>query len=188
MNTELYYNSSDTICAISTSPGAGGVAVARVSGEKAFDIVGKIWRGKDIDSFRSHTAHLGEIINPADDTVLDQAVLTVFRSPRSFTGDDVAEISVHGSKWIQRQLLNALISSGARLALPGEFTRRAFASGKMDLAEAEAVADLIASSSAAAHRQAMCQMRGAFSKHIEETRAKLVELASLLELELDFSE
>lgn len=188
MNTELYYNSSDTICAISTPPGAGGVAVARVSGEKAFDIVGKIWRGKDIDSFRSHTAHLGEIINPADDTVLDQAVLTVFRSPRSFTGDDVAEISVHGSKWIQRQLLNALISSGARLALPGEFTRRAFASGKMDLAEAEAVADLIASSSAAAHRQAMTQMRGAFSKHIEETRAKLVELASLLELELDFSE
>ncbi len=188
MTTELYYNASDTICAISTPAGSGGVAIARISGKQAFEVVGKIWRGRDISTFASHTAHLGEIINPANGNVLDQAVLTIFRAPRSFTGDDVVELSVHGSRWIQRELINALLAAGARLALPGEFTRRAFASGKMDLAEAEAVADLIASSSAAAHRQALNQMRGHFSDHIATLREKLVELASLLELELDFSE
>ncbi len=188
MNTELYYNPDDTICAISTPPGTGGVAIARVSGKDTFTIVSRIWKGKDISRMESHTAHLGEITDPNDSTVLDQAVLTVFRAPRSFTGEDVAEISIHGSRWIQRRLIQTLTAAGARLALPGEFTRRAFAAGKMDLAEAEAVADLIASSSAAAHRHALSQMRGRFSQKIEEIRSKLLELASLLELELDFSE
>lgn len=188
MNTELYYNPDDTICAISTPPGTGGVAIARVSGKDTFTIVSRIWNGKDISRMESHTAHLGEITDTNDSTVLDQAVLTIFRAPRSFTGEDVAEISIHGSRWIQRRLIQALTAAGARLALSGEFTRRAFAAGKMDLAEAEAVADLIASSSAAAHRQAFSQMRGRFSQKIEEIRSKLLELASLLELELDFSE
>ena len=188
MNTELYYNPDDTICAISTPAGTGGVAIARVSGREAFDTVARIWHGKNIATMPSHTAHLGTIVNPDDGSTLDQVVLTVFRAPHSFTGDNVAEISMHGSRWIQRRMINALITAGARLALPGEFTRRAFASGKMDLAEAEAVADLIASSAAAAHHQALNQMRGKFSQHINNIRARLVELASLLELELDFSE
>lgn len=188
MNTEIFYNDSDTICAISTPPGSGGVAMARVSGSRAFEIVGRLWRGKNIEGMKSHTAHLGEIVDPADGSVLDQAVITVFRSPASFTGDDVVEISVHGSRWIQRRLINALVEAGARLALPGEYTRRAFSAGKLDLAEAEAVADVIASSSAAAHRLALNQMRGGFSRRLAQLREKLVELASLLELELDFSE
>lgn len=188
MNTELYYNPSDTICAISTPPGVGGVAIARVSGAEAFAVVSRIWKGKDIEKMKSHTAHLGEIVDSESGRMLDQVVLTVFRAPASFTGDDVAEISMHGSRWIQREIIAMLQKSGARLALPGEFTRRAFASGKMDLAEAEAVADLIASSSAASHRLAISQMRGGFSQKINDIRQQLVELASLLELELDFSE
>ena len=189
MNTEIYYNSEDTICAISTPAGSGGVAMARVSGNDAIGIVEKIWHGKKIADMKSHTAHLGDVLDLNDaNSVLDQAVLTIFRAPASFTGEDVIEISVHGSKWIQRKLIKSLIKAGARMALPGEFTRRAFASGKMDLAEAEAVADLIASSSAAGHRLAMTQMRGEFSKKIAALRADILELASLLELELDFSE
>ena len=188
MNTELYYNPSDTICAISTPPGVGGVAIARVSGSDAFAILGRIWKGKSIEKMASHTAHLGEIVDSESGTLFDQVVLTVFRAPTSFTGDDVAEISMHGSRWIQREIIALLQKNGARLALPGEFTRRAFASGRMDLAEAEAVADLIASSSAASHRLAMSQMRGGFSQKINDIRQQLVDLASLLELELDFSE
>lgn len=188
MNAEIFYDSSDTICAVSTPPGAGGVAVIRVSGENAFNVVSALWKGKSIDKMESHTAHLGNIVDPGDGSILDQAVLTVFRAPASFTGDNVAEISVHGSRWIQKRLIDLLSKNGARPALPGEFTRRAFAAGKLDLAEAEAVADLIASSSAASHRLALNQMRGGFSKRIEELRSSLLELASLLELELDFSE
>lgn len=178
---------TDTICAISTPPGIGGIAVARVSGPKSIEITQSLWKGTDLTQVKSHTAHLGNILD-SDGSVLDQALVTVFRTPNSFTGDDVVEISVHGSKYIQRQLINALISSGARLAEPGEFTRRAFISGKLDLAQAEAVADMIASSSKAAHRIAINQMRGGFSKRLSSLREQLLELASLLELELDFSE
>lgn len=188
MNTELYYNSDDTICAISTPPGTGGVAVARLSGSDTFEILSKVWKGRDIGKMTTHTAHLGEIVDPCDGKVLDQVVVTIFRTPASFTGDNVAEISMHGSQWIQRRMINLLIENGARLALPGEFTRRSFAAGKMDLAEAEAVADVIASSSEASHKLAMSQMRGTFSNKINEIREQLVTLASLLELELDFSE
>ena len=188
METSTIYNPSDTICAISTPPGTGAIAIIRLSGSEAIAIADKIWQGKPLSSAKSHTAHLGYIGKADADTPLDQAVATVFRAPASFTGDDVVEFAVHGSRWVQRQLISLLIKSGARMALPGEFTQRAFAAGKMDLAEAEAVADMIAASSEAAHRLAISQMRGDFSKHIEKLRSELVDLASLLELELDFSE
>ena len=178
---------NDTICAISTSPGVGGIAVARISGPQAVEIVSRIWQGKSLHAVESHTAHLGNITD-AEGHILDQAVVTAYLAPRSFTGETVVEIAVHGSRFVQRELIQTLITAGCRLAEPGEFTRRAFAAGKMDLAEAEAVADVIASNSRAAHRIAISQMRGGFSRRIAELRAQLVDLASLLELELDFSE
>lgn len=181
------HSSDDTICAISTPPGVGGIAVARVSGPKALEVVQKIWKGKPLDAMKSHSAHLGTILDSQGNT-LDQVVATPFLAPASFTGEDVLELSVHGSRFVQRELLNALMAAGARLAEPGEFTRRAFVNGKFDLAQAEAVADVIASDSRAAHRIAISQMRGGYSKTLESLREKLLELASLLELELDFSE
>lgn len=177
----------DTICAISTPRGVGGIAVARISGPEALRIAGSIWEGRPISEMKSHTAHLGRLID-SDSSCLDEAVATVFRGPRSFTGEDVVELSVHGSEWVQRRLISLLIERGARLAEAGEFTRRAFASGRLDLAQAEAVADLISSSSRAAHRVAMSQMKGEFSSRLVMLRQRLLELASLLELELDFSE
>ncbi len=187
MQDALIYNSDDTICAISTAPGTGGIAVARVSGHNAITIVSKIWKGKNLNDVASHSAHLG-IVYDSNGEILDEAVATVFRNPNSFTGEDVVELSIHGSRWIQSQLIQSLITAGCRMALPGEFPRRAFAAGRLDLAQAEAVADVISSSSKAAHRMAMSQMRGAFSKKIDAMRDELVQLASLLELELDFSE
>lgn len=177
----------DTICAISTPAGVGGIAVARVSGPEAFSIVQKLWKGRQLDLLESHTVHLGTI-NDADGNPLDQAVITLYRSPRSFTGEDVIEISVHGSQWIQRELIASLCLVGCRIAEPGEFTRRAFATGRLDLVEAEAVADMIAADSRAAHRAALTQMKGHYSQRIALLRDRLIELASLLELELDFSE
>ncbi len=188
MQTSLIYNSEDTICAISTPAGTGGIAVIRMSGRDAFAITDKVWKGKSIAAATTHTAHLGLINDPDTDEVIDQAVATVFRGPHSFTGDDTVELSIHGSRWIQRRVLAILQSQGARLALPGEFTRRAYTAGHLDLAEAEAVADVIAASSQAAHRLAMSQLRGEYSKHIAGLRAELVDLTALLELELDFSE
>ncbi|MDE6753166.1 MAG: tRNA uridine-5-carboxymethylaminomethyl(34) synthesis GTPase MnmE [Muribaculaceae bacterium] len=177
----------DTIAAISTPPGVGGIAVVRVSGRDALRIVGEAWKGQPVEKMDSHTAHLGKYV-ATDGTLLDEAVITVFRCPNSFTGEDVAEISVHGSRWIQREVMADLIRRGARTAGPGEFTQRAFMNGRLDLAQAEGVVDLIASSSRAAHALAMSQTRGHFSRGLEEVRNELVELASLLELELDFSE
>ena len=163
--------------------------MARVSGPEAIRIVQDIWKGKRLAEVPSHTAHLGMIIDTDNSgEPLDQAVATVFRAPASFTGDDVVELSVHGSTYIQNALINLLIRRGCRLAEAGEFTRRAFASGKMDLAEAEGVADVIASTSRAAHRVAMSQMRGVFSNRLSALHDKLIDLAALLELELDFSE
>lgn len=185
----MYQLDSDTICAISTPSGVGGIAVVRVSGPDAISIVDKIWRGRPLAEVKSHTAHLGDIVDPDhSEEPLDSALATVFRAPRSFTGENVVEISVHGSRWIQRELVNLLIRSGCRMAEAGEFTRRAFANGRLDLAQAEAVADVIASSSRSAHRLASSQMRGDFSKQIGHLRDELIEIASLLELELDFSE
>lgn len=178
---------TDTIVAVATPHGEGGLAVIRVSGPEAFSLVEKMWRGKDLGSCGSHTAHLGLLIQE-DGTVLDQAVATLFRTPNTFTGEDTVEISVHGSRWIQRETINRLVRLGARPAGPGEFSQRAFMNGRMDLAQAEAVADLISAGSKAAHRLAMQQMSGAFSHKLEDLRRQLVHFCSLLELELDFSE
>lgn len=176
-----------TITAISTPHGTGGIAVVRLSGPQAFEIADRAWKGAPLAETATHTAHLGTITD-ADGSALDQAVATVFRAPRSFTGEDTVEFSVHGSKWIQRKVVERLISLGARAAEPGEFSRRAFLNGRLDLAQAEGVADLIAASSRAAHRLAMSQVSGTFSSRLNSLRDSLVELASLLELELDFSE
>ncbi len=178
---------TDTIVAVATPHGEGGLAVIRVSGPGAFSLVEKMWRGKQLGSCESHTAHLGLLIQE-DGTVLDQAVATLFRAPNTFTGEDTVEISVHGSRWIQRETINRLVRLGARPAGPGEFSQRAFMNGRMDLAQAEAVADLISAGSKAAHRLAMQQMSGAFSHKLEDLRRQLVHFCSLLELELDFSE
>lgn len=179
--------SDDTICAISTPRGVGGIAVVRVSGPDAIQIADSVWGGKRLGEVKTHTAHFGDIID-SDGSKLDEAVATVFRAPRSFTGEDTVELSVHGSVWVQRRLVMLLVERGARVAEAGEFTRRAFASGRLDLAQAEAVADVIAASSRSAHRVAMSQMRGDFSGRLASLREQLLELSSLLELELDFSE
>ena len=188
MSTTQIYDPDDTICAICTPAGTGALAVIRISGQNAFHIADSIWKGRPLSNADSHTAHLGYIIDPDSGETLDQALATVFRAPATFTGDNVVEFSIHGSRWIQRQLIGLLLRKGCRMALPGEFTRRAFAAGKMDLSEAEAVEDVIAASSAAAHRLAINQMRGDYSRRLNSLRDELIRLASLLELELDFSE
>ena len=177
----------DTICAISTAPGVGGIAVIRVSGNDAILITTRCWKGANIAEMKSHTALFGRIIDKNGD-ILDEVVLTLFRNPRSFTGEDVIEIACHGSSWIQQQIVNTLIECGCRTAIGGEFTRRAYTNGRLDLSQAEAIADLIASSSRASHRIALNQMRGAFSNELSALREKLLEFVSLIELELDFTE
>ena len=184
---QLNTAAEDTICAISTAPGTGGIAVIRVSGTDTIKNVSKIWVGKELDTLHTHTAHLGRIQNSQKET-LDEVVLTLFRSPRSFTGEDVIEISCHGSQWIQQEIVSSLIAAGCRAAKGGEFSKRAFMNGKLDLSQAEAIADVIASSSKAAHKIAMSQMRGDFSKMINQLRDSLLDFCALLELELDFSE
>ena len=165
----------------------GGIAVVRVSGDRAIDFVSTRWQGKPLDQCDSHTVHLGHIID-SQGNLLDEVVLTLYRNPRSFTGEDVIEIACHGSTWIQQQLVSTLIDAGCRAAAGGEFTRRAFANGRLDLSQAEAVADVIASQSQAAHRVAMNQMRGKFSRELSDLRDRLIHFVSLMELELDFSE
>lgn len=183
-------DTTDTICAISTAPGVGGIAVIRISGPQAIAITDKIFKNKKGTSLHqqpTHTAKYGTIYT-SNGEIMDDVVLTLFKAPHSFTGDDTIEISCHGSQYIQQTLLNLLIKEGCRMAMPGEYTRRAFINGKMDLAEAEGVADVIASTTAAAHRVAMNQMRGTFSTKLEELRTQMINFASLIELELDFSE
>lgn len=179
--------SGDTICAVSTPPGRGGIAVIRVSGPQALDIVQRCWQGKALADMATHTVHLGQLTD-AGGEVLDQAVLTVYRAPNSFTGEDVVELACHGSTWIQQQVIQALIDVGCRHATAGEFTRRAFANGRMDLSQAEAVADVIEAQSRAAHHVAMSQMRGRYSDELRGLREKLLHFVALIELELDFSE
>ncbi len=176
----------DTIVAIATPPGVGAIAVIRMSGPDAVKLASLVFRGKDVKAAESHSAHFGSI--QENQNVVDEVVLTIFRAPRSYTGEDSIEISCHGSHYIQQQILALLIRKGARLAKPGEFTLRAFLNGKMDLSQAEAVADLIASESAAAHDLAMQQMRGGYSEELKRLRYELIGFASMIELELDFSE
>ena len=180
-----FKNQEDTICALSTANGVGAISLIRLSGGKAFSITQSIF-SKSIENAASHTAHYGKILK--GDHILDEVVVTLFKGPHSFTGQDTVEIACHGSQYIQSELLKLLISKGARMAQAGEFSLRAFMNGKMDLSQTEAVADLIAANSSAAHRLAMHQMRGGFSKEISELRQGLMDFASLVELELDFSQ
>ncbi|HZK93024.1 MAG TPA: tRNA uridine-5-carboxymethylaminomethyl(34) synthesis GTPase MnmE [Prolixibacteraceae bacterium] len=179
-----------TICAISTPPGIGGIAVIRLSGKEAISIADKIFEsptnGKRLADQKANTLHFGAI--KSGDELIDEVVVSLFKAPHSFTGEEIVEISCHGSVYIQQMILQLLISTGARMARPGEFTQRAFLNGKMDLSQAEAVADLIASGNAAAHKLAISQMRGGFSHEIHQLRAELLRFAALVELELDFSE
>lgn len=179
-----------TICAISTPAGTGGIAVIRISGDKAIEIADKIFRfpseNKKLVSQSARTLHFGTITG--SNGPLDDAVVSIFKAPHSFTGENTVEISCHGSQYIQQAILQLLIANGVRMARPGEFTQRAFLNGKMDLSQAEAVADLIASSSSASHKLAINQMRGGFSKELIKLRTELLNFVSLIELELDFGE
>ncbi|MDL2255402.1 tRNA uridine-5-carboxymethylaminomethyl(34) synthesis GTPase MnmE [Parabacteroides sp. OttesenSCG-928-K15] len=177
------------ICAVSTPPGCGGIAVIRLSGEGSVALADRVFyssTGKKLIDVSPNTVHFGEI--RVAETTIDEVLVSVFRAPHSYTGEDTVEITCHGSVYIQQQILRLLIEKGARSALPGEFTQRAFLNGKMDLSQAEAVADLIASTSAGQHRLALNQMRGGFSNELMKLRAQLLEFTSLIELELDFTE
>ena len=180
---------TDTICAISTAQG-GAIGVIRVSGPEAIDAASRIFtpmHGKPLHERPHYTLTFGKI-HAADGEVIDEVLVSLFRAPHSYTGEDSVEISCHGSTYILQQVMSRLLENGCRLAQPGEYTQRAFLNGKMDLSQAEAVADLIASTSAATHRLAMNQMRGGFSKELSTLRDKLLHLTSLMELELDFSD
>ena len=178
--------SNDTICALSTANGMGAIAVVRVSGKEAIEIVSKVF-SKSLIDVNSHTAHFGTLKNQHGD-LIDEVLATVFQGSKSFTGEPTVEIACHGSVYIQQEVLNLLLQNGCRLANPGEFTMRAYFNGKMDLSQAEAVADLIAADSKKVHEIAINQMRGGYSDNIAELRQKLMDFASLIELELDFSE
>ena len=179
---------SDTIVALSTPPGAGALAVVRLSGPDAVGLVAGVFSKPNLAAQPGHTLHYGTVRDPDGGEIIDEVVVGVFRAPRSFTREDVVEISGHGSDYVVRQLLALLLRRGARLAEAGEFTKRAFLHGALDLAQAEAVADLIAADSALSHRVALNQLRGGFSQELRALRGRLVTFASLLELELDFGE
>ena len=179
----------DTIVALATPSGSGAIAVVRLSGKDAVNIASKVFKsvsGKNIEKQKSHTIHLGHITE--GERIYDQVLLSVFKGPNSYTGENIIEISCHGSSYIQQQIIQLLLRSGCRMANAGEFTLRAFLNGKLDLSQAEAVADLIASDNEASHQIAMQQMRGGFSNEIAKLREELLNFASLIELELDFAE
>lgn len=176
----------DTIVALATAPGVGAIGVIRLSGEKAIQIANSLFPSKDLIKENTHTLHVG--ILKDEDHLLDEVVLSLFKNPKSYTGEDVVEISAHGSPFIHKQIIDACIKRGARLARPGEFTQRAFLKGKLDLTQAEAVADLIASNTAASHNTALKNIRGGFSDKLKELRDKLITFSALIELELDFSQ
>ncbi|MGM0391219.1 MAG: tRNA uridine-5-carboxymethylaminomethyl(34) synthesis GTPase MnmE [Bacteroidota bacterium] len=180
---------NDTIVALATPSGAGAIAVIRVSGPDAIKMVAPLFKGKsnkNIQDQPSHTLHLGNLID--GERILDEVLISIFHGPRSYTGENTIEISCHGSQYIQQEIIQLLIRKGARSAEAGEFTLRAFLNGKMDLSQAEAVADLISSENQASHQIAMQQMRGGFSNEIQRLRQELLDFASLIELELDFAE
>jgi tRNA modification GTPase len=177
---------ADTIVALATPPGIGAIGVIRVSGPEAFGIVSRLFAGKDLISQPSHTLHLGLLVEGEEQ--LDEAIVSLFRGPRSYTGEDVIEISCHGSPVVLERVIGAVVRGGARLARAGEFTQRAFLNGKLDLAQAEAVADLISSQSTAAASAALHTVRGGFSRALRELRERLISFSALIELELDFSQ
>ena len=200
MENEKIYGQT-TICARATAPGQGAVAIVRVSGPEAVEVLDKVFRpfkdkGPRAAEFRPKEMHYGRIIFPESpghstdnaETVIDEVMAVVFRAPHSYTGEDSAEIYCHGSQYIVSEILRALLTAGAVMATAGEFTKRAFLNGRMDLAQAEAVADLIASENRAAHDIALKQMRGGYSSELQEMRSQMVDIVSLMELELDFSE
>ena len=179
----------ETIVALATPSGAGAIAIIRLSGADAIAIAAEVFQsvsGKDITKQKTHTLHLGHIMDGAK--TYDQVLLSIFKGPNSYTGENVVEISCHGSTFIQQQIIQLLLRKGSKMAQPGEFTLRAFLNGKLDLSQAEAVADLIASDNEASHQIAMQQMRGGFSNEIAKLREELLNFASLIELELDFAE
>ena len=191
----MYIRNEDTICAPATVPGTGAISVIRVSGPKALEIADKVvtCRKDSISTAEGYTLKFGTVfaVEPSSDsgrTVIDEVLVSIFRAPHSYTGENSVEISCHASSYIVSAVMDLLYAAGARAAEPGEFTQRAFLNGKMDLAQAEAVADVIASQNAAAHRIAFKQMKGGFSSELRDMRSELLELVSLMELELDFSE
>lgn len=176
----------DTIVALATAAGIGAIAVIRLSGNKAIDIVDQLFPSKNLLAQKSHTLHVGFIKIEGKD--IDEVVVSIFKAPKSYTGENVIEISSHGSPYIQQQIIQACISKGARLAKAGEFTKRAFLNGKLDLTQAEAVADIIASNTSASQKTALHNMRGGFSEILKTLREKLLSFSALIELELDFSQ
>lgn len=180
------YHINDTIVAIATPPGEGAIGIIRLSGSEAIAIAAALFIGKDLREQPSHTLHFGRI---SDGTrAIDEVVVSLYRTPRSYTGEDIAEISCHGSDYVLQQVVALCIQQGARMAKPGEFTLRAFLKGKLDLTQAEAVADLIASHSSQAHKAAIHNLRGGFSQDLKEMREQLIQFSALIELELDFSQ
>ena len=179
----------DNICALATAAGMGAISIIRISGPDAIGICDQLFksvkRGKSLLEQKSHTIHLGTFMD--NDHLIDEVLVSIFKGPNSYTGENVVEISCHGSTFIQQQIIQILIKNGCRTAEPGEFTFRAFMNGKMDLSQAEAVADLISSSNEKSHKLALTQMRGGFSSEIQALREELIKFASLIELELDFS-
>lgn len=186
MSTHLLNEFEDTIVALATPQGVSAIGIIRLSGKSAIEIANSIFKGKDLLKQNSHTIHFGKITD--QDTIIDEVLVSVFIGPKSFTKENIVEISSHGSPYILQKIIKLLISKGARMAKAGEFTKRAFLNGKFDLAQAEAVADLINSDSEATHMAAMNQMRGGFSKKIKTLREELIHFASMIELELDFAE
>ena len=183
----MTHDLTDTIIALSTPPGAGAIGVIRLSGPKAIEVVDEVFHGKDLSQVEGYTVHFGKI-KDEEGKVLDEVLATIFRGPKSYTKENVVELSCHGSSYIIEQIIHLFLRKGVRSANRGEFTLRAFLNGQMDLSQAEAVADLIASDSASSHDIAMKQMRGGFSDEIKELRQELIDFAALIELELDFGE
>ena len=177
---------NDIIVALATAPGIGAIAVLRMSGEGCISLADRVFQGKDLAKQNSHTVHFGNILDGEE--ILDEVLITLFKNPHSFTKEDSIEVSCHGSQYIIDRILRLFVKNGARLAGPGEFTQRAYLNGRFDLAQAEAVADLIAAENESTHAAALNQMRGGISKEIKSLREKLVHFASMIELELDFSE
>lgn len=182
----LFAGWQDTIVAPATAPGMGAIGIIRLSGAHSIAIANALFSGKNLPDQPSHTLHVGVLKNKED--LLDEVVVSIYRAPKSYTGENVIEISCHGSPYILQRIVDACIQQGARLAHPGEFTQRAFLNGKMDLTQAEAVADVIASQSRAAQQTALNQLRGGFSKDLKALRDELIHFAALIELELDFSD
>lgn len=196
------YNLKDTIVALSTAQGSGAIGVIRLSGSEAVAIANKIFAGKNLSKQKSHTVHFGKVVAPpqaaqqltspqtfpTETEIIDEVVMSLFLAPKSYTGEDIVEISAHGSPYILHKILGLCVQNGARLATAGEFTQRAFFNGKMDLVQAEAVADLIASENKTSHELAMNQMRGGVSSELAQLREQLINFTALIELELDFSD